>query len=210
MPQIINKSYFNKENGLFIPLAVVNPVPNGVQVSPNNSNIVDNLCVQIEKDLLIKALGLTLYKELQTALGNLDANPKWKKLVEGDEYGEKSWKGLKSEFSFIAYRVLETYLTENSDQLTALGTVKGKAKNAVIVTPNYRITKANNLFLKGYQGSYMEEPVKIGYFTDWYGQEDYDVSLYTYLVDKHTEFPTWDVTKFYVFGVSDTINSFGI
>ena len=51
--QIVNKSYFQKENYLFIPLSVV--APSGSD-TPDNVTEIDYLCINIEKDIAEKEL----------------------------------------------------------------------------------------------------------------------------------------------------------
>ena len=88
MPQIVSKSYFNKQNILYIPLASEAPLPSAVTSTPNDGTYINNLCIEIEKTILVNALGLTTYNELQLALADID-NPlyaSYKKLVNGDEY----------------------------------------------------------------------------------------------------------------------------
>ena len=54
MPQIVTKSYFTKANGLNIPLAI--EIPTAVPTStPSNSNYLDNLCIEVEKSLLLNS-----------------------------------------------------------------------------------------------------------------------------------------------------------
>ena len=59
MPQIVDKSYFNKQNVLYIPLASDAPLPSAVTSTPNDGVHIQNLCVEIEKTILVNALGLT-------------------------------------------------------------------------------------------------------------------------------------------------------
>lgn len=212
MVQIVDNTWFNKENELYLPLAVANPIPVGGQSSPNFVNVLKNLCIQTERELLLNALGVTLYDELQLALADIDnpTNAKWKKLVVGDSYDDKNWIGLKSDYSLIAYRVYEMFLTKYSEQLTAFGVVKANSGNADNFTSYYKITNANLQFLKGFQDGYLSEPLITENFTDWYGQELKDVSLFRYLIDKKDDFPTWDESKFYFYTIDDAKNSFGL
>ena len=212
MSQIVDNTWFNKENELYLPLAVANPIPVGGQSPPNFVNVLKNLCIQTERELLLNALGGTLYDELQLALADIDnpTNAKWKKLVVGDSYDDKNWIGLKSDYSLIAYRVYEMFLTKYSEQLTAFGVVKANSGNAENVTSAYKITNANLQFLKGFQDGYLFEPTITENFTDWYGQETKDVSLFRYLIDKKNDFPTWDESKFYAYTIDDAKNSFGL
>jgi len=209
MPQIIDSSYFTKANELNIPLAVDFITANPSLQVPNEKAFLDSLCIKVEKKLLINALGLTTYNELQTALDDID-NPiyeKYKKLVEGEEYDSKVWIGLDGEYSLIAYRILEQYLFASNEQLSGVGTVQVNPEKAKLLSPKYKIASANANFIKGYQQGYLEFPNIYcdGTFIDWFGfNKDVNVSLYQYLLDKQTDFSI-DFFKSY-----EMQNSFGI
>lgn len=203
--QIIDKSYFNNQNYLHIPVAVVDPTS-----TPNNATELDNLCIKVEKDLLLNSLGLTLYNELK-ALTEITieevGNERWKALVQGEEYDEKVWEGLDNDYSLIAYRIFETFNTQTDIRLSATGATKVNAENAENQTPAYLIANSNNEFIKKYQGDYLNEPLVYNGFIDWYGCNGIEKSLFGYLMDKIALFPEWDYTKFKVY---ETKNSFGI
>lgn len=217
MPQIVTLAHFNKNNGLSIPLAVENPTASVSTASPNSAGAITSLCVEIERMLLIGALGVVLYNELQTALANLDdvANAKWKKMVNGDDFDGKSWKGLKHDLTFIAQRIFETYTTANNDYLTSLGVQKVKGEKSTAVSPAYKIANANHAFIKNYQGGFLTYPDMYncnGFdVVDYYGyNDDVDVSFYQYLIAKQADFPTWNVSMFRVYSSNEIKNSFGI
>jgi len=205
--QIVTKSYFQKENYLFIPLSVADP---SGSVTPDNATEIDNLCIQIEKDILLNALGLTLYNELQLALEDIE-NPiylRWKNLVQGEEYDEKVWLGLDNDYSLIAYRVFEQFNIETAIRLSATGAKQVQGENAVQQTPKYLIATANQRFINQYQGEYLHAPIIEGNFVDWFGCNDsIEKSMYGYLVDKKADFPEWKQENFRVY---ETQNSFGI
>lgn len=201
--QIVNKTYFDKGNFLHIPLAVNEP--SGLNVT--NSNELDSLCVDVEKEILLNALGYELYTEM-FALTDItienSENERWKKLIQGDEL----WIGLDNDNSLIAYRIFEQFATETNIRLSATGATKVNAENATNQTPAYLITTANNRFIKQYQGDYLIDPIVIGNFTDWMGcNQGTEKSLYGYLVEKKADFPEWDLSKFRVY---ETKNTFGI
>jgi len=206
--QIVNKSYFQKENYLFIPLSVADP---SGSVAPDNATEIDNLCIQIERDILLNALGLTLYNELYALTGTtieLPENARWKKLVQGYEYDEKVWIGLDNDYSLIAYRVFEQFNIETAIRLSATGAKQVQGENAIQQTPKYLISTANQRFIKQYQGEYLHYPIIEGNFVDWFGCSDsIEKSLYGYLVDKMTDFPEWKQDSFKIY---ETQNSFGI
>ncbi len=186
MPQIVNSTYFQKANELNIPLSVPFITANPALETPNEKAFLDELCVKIEKELLINALGLATYNTLQLALADID-NPlyaSYKKLVQGEEYDNKIWIGLDNDYSLIAWRILEQYLFKSNEQLTALGTVNVQPEKAQLKSPKYKIASANANFINGYQKGYLEFPIISfdGVFVDWFGfDNDTYVSLYQYL-----------------------------
>lgn len=216
MPQIVTKSYFTKANGLNIPLAI--EIPTAVPTStPSNSNYLDNLCIEVEKSLLLNSLGLTLYNQFQTALLEIDnvVNEKWNFLLKGQEYDGKKWIGLEYDLGFIAQKVYETYLTRTDEHLTMAGNVKANAENATVVTPVYKIASANQSFIKQYQKGYLDFPSVYTRnsieFVDYYDDNnDVEVSFYQYLLDKKADFIDFDLSKFKTYSILETKNSFGI
>ena len=210
MPQIVSKSYFNKQNILYIPLASEAPLPSAVTSTPNDGTYIDALCIEIEKTILVNALGLTTYNELQLALADIDnpLNASYKKLVNGDEYDGKIWVGLKYDLSLIANAVWIEYVMQKNTNLSAVGNSQVNLEKGTLVTPMYKIANASASFIKQYQGEYLNEPIVIGNFIDWQGCNDsVEVSLYRYLSDKKTDFPNIDLNKFKFY---EQINSFGI
>ena len=200
--QIIDKSYFNKQNYLHIPLSVVDP-----SGTPNNATELDNLCIKIERDLLLNALGLTLYNELKVLTDVTIVGNRFEGLVNGEEYDEKVWEGLKNDYSLIAYRIFEQFTHDSNTRLSATGVTKVNAENATDQTPAYLIANANNEFINKYQGDYLDEPYVYNGFIDWFGCNSIEKSLYGYLMDKKDLFPEWDYLKFKVY---KSKNSFGI
>ena len=210
MPQIVSKSYFNKQNILYIPLASEAPLPSAVTSTPNDGTYIDALCIEIEKTILVNALGLTTYNELQLALADIDnpLNASYKKLVNGDEYDGKIWVGLKYDLSLIANAVWIEYVMQKNTNLSAVGNSQVNLEKGTLVTPMYKIANASASFIKQYQGEYLNEPIIIGNFIDWQGCNDsVEVSLYRYLSDKKTDFPNVDLNKFKFY---EQLNSFGI
>ena len=210
MPQIVSKSYFNKQNILYIPLASEAPIPSAVTSTPNDGTYIDALCIEIEKTILVNALGLTTYNELQLALADIDnpLNASYKKLVNGDEYDGKIWVGLKYDLSLIANAVWIEYVMQKNTNLSAVGNSQVNLEKGTLVTPMYKIANASASFIKQYQGQILDEPIVIGNFIDWQGGDDsVEVSLYRYLSDKKADFPNVDLNKFRFY---EQINSFGI
>jgi len=212
MPQIIDVTYFQKSNELNIPLSVEMVVANPSLQTPNKQQELTLLCQKVEKSILLNALGLTTYNELQLALADID-NPlyaSYKKLVQGEEYNGKIWYGLNYEYSLIAWRIFEQFLTKTNQKLTAIGNVEVTPQNANLTTPAYIISNANDEFIRGYQGGILRYPViyNDGEFIDYFGNSDeIEVSLYQYLSDKASDFTNVDLNKFKIY---ETVNSFGI
>jgi len=211
MPNIIDKTYFQKANELNIPLSVQTLVANPTLQTPNDVAYLDSLCLRVEKSILLNALGLAMYNELQLAITDLFVNPlyaSYKKLVEGDEYDGKVWQGLDNDYSLIAYRIFEEFMTETNVRLVANGNVQLSPEKASLISPAYKIANANQKFIQSYQSGFLREPIIFENFIDWFGSNDeINVSLYNYLIDKKENFPLWDLSKFAVY---TTKNTFGI
>ena len=211
---IINVTYFQKANLLNIPLSVDAPNPNPAIKSANESEYLTLLCEKIEKHLLINALGLETYNELLLAIADDFTNPlyaKYEKLVEGEEYDGKVWKGLQDDYSFIAFKIYEEFLTQTNTRLSALGNVKVNTEKATNTTPSYKISTASQEFYKGYQNGFLKEPIITENFVDWVGQNDYvEVSFYKYMLDRKNDFDLFDIEKFRIYEDLNVKNSFGI
>lgn len=209
--QIVNRTFFNKENYLHVPMSAVEP--SGSE-TPNNVNELDSLCILVEKQILLNALGFVLYKlvfDLDEATIEEPENLRFKKLIEGDEYNDKIWEGLSNDYSLIAYRVYERFTTETNIRLSATGPTKVDAENAKEKTPVYLIATANQRFIKAYQGGMSNHPYRYENFTDYYGcNDEIEKNLYQYLLDKQEDFPEWKPSMFKFYGSDETKNSFGI
>lgn len=216
--QIVDKSYFQSQNFLNIPLSTA--VPSG-SVVPSNSGYLDLLCIKVEKEVLLRALGVVLFKQKEAlTLTSIDLaeNERWKKLIEGEDYDtDKKWNGLKYAYSLIAYRVFEEFTIDTNIRLSTVGAEQVNAENANNATPAYLIATANQNFMKEYQGENFNQNYNgyghsYGYnfserFIDFYDSE-VERSLYAYLIDKKADFPEWDETKFRFY--DETKNSFGL
>jgi hypothetical protein len=214
MPNITTIDQFKKANELNIPLATVVPNSSATMATPNNATALTLLITKTEKSVLINALGLATYNTLQLALADID-NPlyaSYKKLVQGDEYDGKLWNGLDYDYGLLQYRIFELFMTETNSRLSAVGETKVNPQGANLVSPQYKIANANANFIKQYQGGYLTTPIVYddGLFIDWFGQDEneVEVSLYRYLVDKKADFVDWSEENFKA--IYDTKNSFGI
>lgn len=208
MATIIDNTYFKYD--LAIPQAIAQP--SITSNTPDNVDAVTDCIKHVEKDLLLNALGVTIYADLQAALPITDGSvQKWKDLVNGVTYDGKMWDGLKDEKSLIAYAVYYNFLDENSSFWTTLGVEKPKAENSQSVNPAYKLATAWQKFLKKYQNGLCIEPLRYkttgATFTDYYGNnEDVNVSLYQYLRD-NKEVYGWEDSNFKYY---EQRNSFGL
>lgn len=207
---IIDNTFFKYD--LAIPNAIAQPtvIPN----SPVPANVAAlNDCIKyVEEELLLNALGVTIYNELKTALADLpNADQKWKDLVNGKEYDEKKWIGLKAEKSLLCYAVYYAFLDYNSTFWTTLGIEKPQAENSQNIVPDFKLAASYQTFLKKYQGGACIKPYRITTgsftFTDYYGSEsDVYVSLYQYLRDNKDVYG-WEDS---LFAIYEQKNSFGL
>lgn len=203
--QIVDKSFFNNQNYIHIPLAVIDP-----SATPNNATELDYMCTKLEREILLNAFGLSLYNEIK-ALTNvtieLPENERFKKLIEGNEYDDKVWLGLDNSDSLIANYIFQEFVTQTDIRLSATGAKKVNPENATVQTPRYLIAGAHQNFIKQYQGEYLTTPYIENNFIDWYGCNGIEKSLYGYLMDKQTDFINWKPEYFKIY---ETKNSFGI
>jgi hypothetical protein len=211
---IIDNTYF--VNGwLFIPNNKdTNAEPVG---SPSAQSGIDFFITEYERELLLNALGVTLYNDLI-------ANPstqKWVDLIDGKDYTidskTKRWNGLKGANmqSLIAFYVYCQYLRNDNSTYLTTGIAQNTSNNAERSDPSPKFVKAWTRFLSQYQGNYYNN----GYPTviynrsgmvglDYYGQDNIEVNMFQYLTDQNTleptDFPDFEF-KFY-----ETYNTMGI
>lgn len=218
MANIVDTTYFEK-GALYIPNNKdINAAPTG---SPTNETSLDFYITEYERVVLLNALGVVLYTELQLALVDLpNADQKWKDLVEGTTYVNssgitKSWDGLQgfNKQSLIAFFIYTEYLRNYNETFATTGTVRNDSKNATNYDATPKYIKAHMNFIEKYQAENTATPIayanKFGTGgLDWYGSENVQVSLFQFLTDSNeleaTKFPDFSF-KFYT-----TQNSFGI
>ena len=218
MANIIDASYFEK-GILYIPNNKdVNVSPEG---SPTNQSDLDFFITQYERELLLNALGIVLYDELQIALTDIDnSEQKWQDLVNGKTYTNsqgvaKRWDGLKgfNNQSVIAFYIYVEYLRNYNETFSTAGVVKNDSKNATNDNGTTKYIAARLKFIELYQSQNEVQPRTYinGLGTtgiDWFESEKATVSLYEYLLDSNNEdetaFPNLRF-KFYHVG-----NSLGI
>tara|TARA_R110002049_G_C9177884_1_gene563260 strand:- start:19566 stop:20222 length:657 start_codon:yes stop_codon:yes gene_type:complete len=197
---ITDITYF--KNDLYIPLAKAIVTTSPSQGSPNNTNWINNNIDVLERRLLLNALQLDSYNELQLALVDLPmAGQKWIDLVEGVEYDGKVWEGLKNENSLIANFIYYHCLSKSESGFNnAMGVSKPKAENAEHFDPTIKLSQSWNTFLYKYQ-NYLGSELKLSYignneFIDEVNDTiDVEVSLFTFLYD-HKEDYNFDYLKF--------------
>jgi hypothetical protein len=125
------------------------------------SAILDSLIDEKVRAVLIGALGITEFTDLDSQIDNgvlkNDADQKWKDLVNGKTYDGKKWNGLLYTMggvkkSLLANYVFYFYMSEDTTSYTGIGVAKQQGKNTQIVSNVPRLVKAWNTFLEGYQG----------------------------------------------------------
>lgn len=189
---IIDASYF-KKGYLYI--------PNAEDINPSSSSTKENedltfFVKKYERELLVNALGLTLYNELKALqtpyLG------KWKGLIDGESYtvddNSYRWDGLKgfNGNSLVANYIYCKWIRNDESVYTTTGVVQNTAKNArsFSLTPKY--IKVWNEFIAQYQGNKTNTYPKIinNHYGD-IGLDFYDAkesafrSLCEYIKDKN-------------------------
>ncbi len=214
MATIIDNTYFEK-GWLFIPNNKdTNAEPTA---SPSAQSEIDFFIEEYERELLLNALGVTLFNDLI-------ANPsdqKWVDLIDGKDYTinskTKRWNGLKgaNKQSLIAFYVYCQYLRNDNSTYLTTGIAQNTANNAERSDPAPKFVKSWNRFLSQYQGN----GYNYGYPTvitnrsgmvglDYYGQDNVEVNMFQYLTDQNeltpTDFPDFEF-KFY-----ETYNTLGI
>jgi hypothetical protein len=203
----------NFVNDLYIPLAKGTISGTATTETPNSKAYVLELINEVEKDVLLNALGLDLYNELMVALVDLpSADQKWRDLVNGVEYNGKVWEGLDNSKSLLLYAVYTLFIMNNSTFLTATGTAKPNTENSSNASNDAKVSYAWQKFLTKYQNGCLAEPLIYEdsgiSFLDYYGNNDnIQRSLYQYLNDNLDVWDTWIASNFKLY---ERINSFGI
>lgn len=218
MPNITDETYFERGN-IYI------PNNKDISIEPTGApSVVTELgffITKYERELLLNALGVTLYDELQLALADIDnADQKWQDLVNGKTYinihgNKKLWNGLVgvNKESVIAFYIYTEYLRNDQETYASVGVVKNTAKNAEVVSGTAKFIKAYRQFINSYQGCVSAGVPQI--IVNGFGSVGIDffntsveVSLLDFLSDSNdldeTAFPDFE------FKIYSEINSFGI
>tara|TARA_B110000902_G_scaffold215687_1_gene248236 strand:+ start:278 stop:1204 length:927 start_codon:yes stop_codon:yes gene_type:complete len=195
MADLINSTYFEKGD-LYI--------PNNDDLNASSGlTVISDLDFYIEeytRELILNALGIVLYEELQVALENLMASDqRWIDLVDGVTYTnpssvKKRWEGLRgaNKQSLVAAYVYTMYLRNYNETFATTGVVRNDSKNATNYDATPKYIKAYNKFLGQYQADNLPNPITyVNRFgttgLDWYGSESATVSLYQFLTDSNNE-----------------------
>ena len=149
---IIDKTYF-LSGELFIPNA-----NDGNMGSSIESNL-DIVIKRYERQLLLDALGVELYNELETAMDDLqNADQKWQYLVNGTDYtisGVKyRWDGLKgkNKDGLLAHYVYCMYLRQDEIDYSTTGMKRNAVENAIRASFTEKYVQSWCAFIKMYQG----------------------------------------------------------
>ncbi len=221
--QIIDSSYF-EQGELLIPNA--RNLDAGKTGGLNKPRI-DEFILKYERELLMDALGITLYDALIVILkaNTLEeaGNEHWLALVNGENYVVDSktvrFDGLKgfNKQSLVASYVFCRYLRDHDVTYTTAGTVRDTAKNSTSVTATPKYVNVWNGFIKQYQGRHdgtladtpriIRNPAGLIGLT-FFNSDGVQRSLYQYLFDINDA----DDTKFtdFEFRFRRPVNSMGI
>lgn len=119
----------------------------------NNDEFIANYLDVYEREILIRLLGYTLYKEL-IANYNPANDDIWKDLVQGKEYTVTykevdytvKWNGFQNTIkqSLITDWVYFNWLQQNNEQLTGVGVSSSLKENASDFDPNFKKVQSHN------------------------------------------------------------------
>jgi len=220
---LIDNTYFGKLEGFIPNNKDVNAVPEG---SPSVQSEIDAFIEKYERQLMINALGVPLYNELQLALADLpSADQKWQDLVEGKDYILDSityrWDGLRGfdKQSLVAFYIYCNFLRSDEFTYTTTGMVRNTSDNALNAQFRNKYVIAWSKFIEQYQGKlyYCARNVYRGIKTLTQAQSgvvynyiDSEVqsSLFQYLNDANELDPT--AFPDFQFKVYTPVNRFGI
>lgn len=184
----------------------------------NNNDEFDLFRDEYEVDIIDSGLGKLLSNELfrniNSTTGKLraDADVKWDKLINGDEYtirGTKYfWRGLVERRgsisrSLIAYYVYYRYMTDNIIHKSTLGMVRGQAENSVAASTIPTLTRAWRKLYEWYGDCNYDSDFNFGshykhrgvFVSDYFREDNSkNVSMYQYLKDHKDSFPDWYFT----------------
>jgi hypothetical protein len=224
MGTIISRDYF-KLGEVFIPHAIDDPNDSNTGVKDNLDLFID----QYERDVLVKMLGYSLFKDFSS---NLDiskpnglipaADVKWDQLLNGVEYTIDdtlvNFRGIRhldgaNPISLIAYYTYFFYLKDDAIKYTGTGNQVVEAANSETVSITPKQVKAWRRFYELTVGSYASYNIISNSYgvvgIDYYGSgENTERSVYEFIRDQNElvedKYPNWTPSSF------ENINSFGI
>jgi hypothetical protein len=225
----INTTYFQKQPQY---------IPNGTTATvgglglPSKRTDLEGFIADLERGLLIQALGIVLYEllidELEEYRGvswklKSTASDKWKHLVNGHTYASAGgvtyrWEGLLgfNKNSLISDYVYCQYLIEEQTTLTDLGVQSPNAANSEAASITPKLVRTWQRFIERYQAEDTEYPLlketRYGAaVVDYHNSQNKTRSLYQYLIDRNeldaTNFPD---LEFGFADLSGSHNSLGI
>ena len=222
---IINTRYF--VNDIHIP-----NIGDNTPIETGNQNRAQWFIDVYEREALIFGLGRQLYEEfisnieqnpLNVNYGNLlaGADVIWERLLNGYTYtiGSRQyyWNGLRYTInnssntvykSLLAYYVYYRYVENNVSNLTDLGVAAENVKNADLVSPAPKMVFAWREFHKMYGVNTENYNRRFSYPIYYPGELNVygtgEVSLYKFLRDNRSDYPTWQFTNL------ENKNSFGL
>lgn len=189
MGTVLNNTDF--DGRFFIANATENSIPTTYesQATPNNSKELERLITEVEEAILINSIGLDNFKLLFIALDDLpNADQKWIDLVEGVDYEDKRWKGLKDVLIRPVYVQFQEELAKGI--ATSNGFQIPNSENALNISGTTKTVTMHNEFVDLYQEC----------------KECVSVSLYQFLKDNN-EMYNVDFKCFRLYAYK---NSFGL
>lgn len=220
---LYDNTYFEKLEGFIPNNKDINARPVG---SPSVQSEIDAFIKKYERQLMINALGVPLYNELQTALENLgSADQKWQDLVEGRDYvldGKTyRWDGLRGfeKQGVGVFYIYCNFLRNDEFTYTTTGMVRNTSDNAPNAQFLNKYVIAWSKFIEQYQGKlyYCVRNLYRGTKTLTFEQsgvvysyidEEVQSSLFQYLNDANELDPT--AFPDFQFKIYAPVNRFGI
>ncbi len=217
---IIDTTYFEVLEARIPGKTDINAQPVG---APTVTAELDATIDKYERDLLLNALGVTLYNELVAEFAKKPFDPehaetaaqKWQDLILGKDYTiddkVKRWDGLQgySKQSLIAFFVACQYQRNDELTYTIIGVIRSTSDTADSADALTKYVRNWGEFMDKYQGNLhdLTDNRFIEASDSFTREDDIRVSLYQYLVDQNeldaTAFPDFE------FKVYQPYNRFG-
>jgi len=204
---LINEANFTRELS----------IPNLTSSQSGNAVELNYYADEKPRLLLQMSLGNVLFSQLDSQVTsgilNVDADQKWKDLVNGKEYDGKVWKGLNYLEGSFKVSLLAYYTYWNWVNDSYLSNFQIQAKNADNINPTSTLVDIWNKFLEMYQGinNYCLPRVSNIYgttFVDYFGNNNSKyVSLLQFLKDNPTDYSN---PQLYTFENISNSNSLGL